>query len=203
MISTVIFDLDGTLTTTPSPWQHIHERFGLWRDTACVYMDEWRSGSISYEEFCRRDAGLWAGRSLKEIEGLLDEIDLNRHVPLVVQNLVDRRIPSIIISSGFRYVARRIQKKCGWQPLIIHANELVEGPDVRIHVSGDFSSPLSKKALAEQTLRSVGGAWSATLVVSDSMRDLEQLADCRFQLLVQEEDDLLQVNDLLARYHER
>src|SRR5688572_6401558 len=100
MISAVIFDLDGTLTKTPSPWQYIHERFGLWRDTACVYLDEWQSGNISYEEFCRRDARLWTGRSLKEIEALLDEIDLNRHVPLVVRNLVDRRIPSIIISSG-------------------------------------------------------------------------------------------------------
>jgi phosphoglycolate phosphatase-like HAD superfamily hydrolase len=28
MISSVIFDLDGTLTKTPSPWQHVHERLG-------------------------------------------------------------------------------------------------------------------------------------------------------------------------------
>ena len=30
MISAVIFDLDGTLTKTASPWRHIHERLGLW-----------------------------------------------------------------------------------------------------------------------------------------------------------------------------
>jgi phosphoserine phosphatase len=199
MVTSLIFDLDGTLTRTASPWQYIHERFGLWEDTACAYLDEWQSGRISYEEFCRRDAQLWTGRSLREIESLLDEIHMNRHVPALVQNLVSRRIPSIIISSGFRYVAARIQNQCGWQPLIIHANELIDGPDVRINVSGDPAGPLSKKALAAESLRQVGGIWSQTLVVSDSTRDLEQLSECGYQVLVRHEDDLLQVNNLLAR----
>ena len=52
MISSVIFDLDGTLTNIPSPWRYVHERLGLWQDTACGYLDEWLSGKISYEEFC-------------------------------------------------------------------------------------------------------------------------------------------------------
>ena len=58
MISSVIFDLDGTLTNIPSPWRYVHERLGLWQDTACGYLDEWLSGKISYEEFCRRDTNL-------------------------------------------------------------------------------------------------------------------------------------------------
>lgn len=199
MISAVIFDLDGTLTKTPSPWQHVHQRLGLWEGTACGYLDEWQSGGISYEEFCRRDARLWDGRSVREIEAFLDEIVFNRHLGHVVRNLVSRRVPSIIISSGFRYIAAKIQDQCGWEPLIIHANELVEGPDVRIHVSGDWSSPISKKALALQTLQSIGATWAETLVVSDTTRDLEQLCDCGYKIHVQEEDDLLQVNDYLVR----
>ena len=112
MISSVIFDLDGTLTKTPSPWQFVHERLGVWENTACGHLDEWLSGKISYEEFCRRDTSLWNGRSVDEIYALLDEIDLNRHVPAIVERLVERRIPSIIISSGFRYVAAKIQAQC-------------------------------------------------------------------------------------------
>jgi phosphoserine phosphatase len=198
MISAVIFDLDGTLTKTPSPWQYIHERLGLWESTACSYLDEWQSGSISYDEFCRRDARLWNGRSVREIEELLDEIAFNRHVGQVVQQLVNRSVLSIIISSGFRYVAAKIQEQYGWRPLIIHANELRDGPEVSINVSGDWSSPISKKALATRTLESAGAGWSETLVVSDTRRDLEQLRDSRFQILVEEEDDLLRVNDYLA-----
>jgi len=197
MISSVIFDLDGTLTMVPSPWRYVHERLGLWEDTACHYLNEWLDGKISYEEFCRRDTKLWNGRTVGEINAFLDEIDLNRHVPTVVEQLVARRIPSIIISSGFKYVAAKIQQQCGWDPLLIYANELVEGPMVQINVSGDSSSPLSKKALAERALKSVDSSLGSTLVVSDTVRDLEQLADCRYKLHVQREGDLLRVNNFL------
>src|SRR5438034_10615611 len=88
MISSVIFDLDGTLTKTPSPWRYVHERLGVWENTACNYFDEWSSGKMSYEEFCRRDTSLWNGREVQEIYAYLDEIEWNRHVPAVVERLV-------------------------------------------------------------------------------------------------------------------
>ena len=100
MISSVIFDLDGTLTNVPSPWQFVHERLGVWENTACYHLDHWLSGKISYEEFCQRDTSLWNGRSVDEIYSYLDEIEWNRHVPAVVEKLVAMRIPSVIISSG-------------------------------------------------------------------------------------------------------
>src|SRR5262245_31771098 len=114
MVSAVILDLDGTLTKTPSPWQYVHQRLGVWESTACGYLDEWLSGRISYDEFCRRDTKLWTGRTVREIEQYLDEIDINRHVPDMVERLINAEIPSIIISSGFRYVALKIQTQCGW-----------------------------------------------------------------------------------------
>jgi len=197
MISSVIFDLDGTLTMVPSPWQYVHERLGIWDTTACHFLNQWVAGGISYEEFCRRDTTLWNGRTIDEIHGFLDEIDLNRHVPAVVEQLVARRIPSIIISSGFKYVAAKIQQQCDWDPLLIYANELLDGPVVQINVSGDFGSPLSKKALAAQALKTVGSSTVETLVVSDSIRDLEQLCDCRYKLHVEQEDDLLRVGEFL------
>jgi phosphoserine phosphatase len=161
------------------------------------YLEEWLSGEITYEEFCRRDTSLWSGRAVHEIHSYLDEIEWNRHVPAVVDRLVMARIPSVIISSGFKYVASKIQEHCGWDPLLIYANELIDGPMVQINVSGDFRSPISKKALAEQALASVGSTMAATLVVSDTTRDLEQLSDCGYKLHVREEDDLLRVSDFL------
>jgi len=197
MISSVIFDLDGTLTKIPSPWQYVHERVGVWESTACHHLTEWLSGEISYEQFCQRDASLWNGRSVDEIYSYLDEIEWNRHVPTVVEQLVAARIPSVIISSGFKYVASKIQVQCGWNPLLIYANELVDGPAVRINVSGDFQSPISKKALAERALASVASTMAGSLVVSDTTCDLEQLSDCGYKLHVVEEDDLLRVTDFL------
>src|SRR3990172_4424343 len=113
MISAVIFDLDGTLTKVPSPWRYVHERLGVWETTACAYLDEGLAGRITYEEFCRRDTRLWNGRPVSEIESLLDEIDWNPHVSFIARRLMDAKVPSIIISSGFHYVARKIQTHCG------------------------------------------------------------------------------------------
>ena len=197
MISSVIFDLDGTLTRVPSPWQYVHERLGVWESTACYHFEQWLSGKITYEEFCRRDTDLWNGRPVEEIYSYLDEIVWNRHVPAVVEKLVAARIPSVIISSGFKYVASKIQEQCAWDPLLIYANELIDGPMVRINVSGDLQSPISKKALAERALATVGSTMSNSLVVSDSTRDLEQLSDCGYKLHVVDEDDLLRVSGFL------
>jgi phosphoserine phosphatase len=197
MISSVIFDLDGTLTRVPSPWQYVHERLGVWEGTACYHFEQWLSGKITYEEFCRRDTDLWNGRTVDEIYSYLDEIVWNRHVPAVVEKLVTARIPSVIISSGFKYVASKIQEQCAWDPLLIYANELIDGPMVRINVSGDLQSPISKKALAERALAMVGSTMSKSLVVSDSTRDLEQLSDCGYKLHVVDEDDLLRVSGFL------
>jgi len=197
MVSAIIFDLDGTLTKTPSPWKYIHERLGVWENTASAYLDEWLSGRISYDEFCRRDTRLWTGRTVQEIEAYLDEIAINPHVPDVAGRLVQEKIPSIIISSGFRYIASKIQTQCDWDPLLIYANELVEGPEVQINVSGDFSSPLSKRSLAAKALQQVDATFAETLVVSDTQRDLEVLADCRYKLLVETEDDLLKIHQFL------
>jgi len=73
----------------------------------------------------------------------------------------------------------------------------VDGPTVQINVSGDFNNPLSKKALAERALASMGSSMAETLVVSDTTRDLEQLCDCAYKLHVVDEDDLLRVRDYI------
>ena len=189
MIAAAIFDLDGTLTTTPNPWRHIHESLGVW-ERACSHFDEWLTGTIDYDEFCRKAINLWVGSHLEAIHGFLNQIQVNRHVPAVTRALVQRGIPSIIISSGFHHVARRIQAAHGWEPLYVYANELIEGPEVKIQVSADLSSPISKRALGAAALKRIGVHPGDALVVSDAVRDLEALSDCGFHLHVQQEDDL-------------
>ena len=72
----------------------------------------------------------------------------------------------------------------------MYANELTDGPDVRIQVSADSASPLSKRALGAAALRQLGVEPKDVLVVSDALRDLEALSDCGFHLHVQQESDL-------------
>src|SRR5262245_17861156 len=197
MIAAAIFDLDGTLTTTPNPWRHIHEALGVW-EKASNHFDEWLSGKIDYEEFCRKDTSLWRGSRLDDIHGFLDRIEVNCHVNEVTAALTRRGIPSIILSSGFHHVARRIQTNCGWAPLTVYANELIEGPGVRIRVSADLASPLSKRALGRAALRQIGVDPKNVLVVSDAVRDLEALSDCGYHLHVRQESDLARTLDFLG-----
>ena len=198
-IQSIIFDLDGTLTTVPSPWRHVHERLGVWEDTASSFLNQWLAGEIPYEEFCRRDFELWAGHDVQEIEGLLDEIEINSHVPDIVRRLREEKIPSFIISSGFSYIAHKIRDEHQWEPLEIYANDLADGPEVRIRVSADFDSPISKRRLADKIFESTGVDPDRTLVVSDSERDLEMLSQCGHQLLVEAERDLSKVHEFIGR----
>ena len=142
---------------------------------------------------------MWKGKALQDIHGFLDRIEINRHVPAVTSALVAKGIPSIIISSGFHYVARRVQAENRWEGLMVYANDLVEGPDVRIEVSADPASPISKRALGGAALRQVDVDPRKTLVVSDAVRDLEALSNCGFHLHVQGEDDLLRTLEFLGQ----
>ena len=197
MVDTIIFDLDGTLTLAPSPWRHVHQRLGVWDEVASGFLDQWLAGGIPYEEFCRRDFELWKGLELAQIEELLEEIEINSHVRAIVARLREQSVQSVIISSGFSCVARRIQSSFNWEPLRIYANDLIDGPEVRIRVSADLDSPRSKKRLAETALSEIGADPGRSLVVSDSKRDLEMMAQCRYSLLVENEDDLFQVHRFL------
>ena len=74
---------------------------------------------------------------------------------------------------------------------------LLDGPEVRIRVSADLDSPLSKRRLAEDALSEIGGDPSRSLVVSDSKRDLEMMDQCRYTLWVEDEGDLADVHRFL------
>lgn len=198
-IESVIFDLDGTLTRVKSPWRYVHERLGVWEDQAAVFLQEWLDGKILYDEFCRRDYELWSGHGIEKIKALLDEIELNRHVPKLVGRLIAAHIPSIIISSGFSHVARRIQTEFSWQPLRIYANDLIPGPEVRVNVSADIDSPLSKRRIAEMFFENSKLYPERTLTVSDSEVDLEMMSQCRYQLLIEKEDDLFEIHSFLEK----
>ena len=115
----------------------------------------------------------------------------------MVARLKEEFVQSVIISSGFSCVALRIQSEFEWEPLRVYANELVDGPDVRIRVSADLDSPLSKKRLLETVFSEMGSDPERCLTVSDSKRDLEMMAQCQYKLLVENEDDLVEVHRFL------
>jgi phosphoserine phosphatase len=139
-IKVVFFDCDGTLTNVKSSWQYLHEKLGLWDENADAFQRKFRAGEIGYEEFCRRDAGLWKGLPGERIKEILREIPLHPGVKETVGALREAGVETVILSTGLTFLVDRVRAELGVTRAF--ANELIveEGKlsgDIRINVQHD------------------------------------------------------------------
>jgi len=119
----VLFDLDGTLTPVPSVWQHIHERLGVWDADAERHQQDYRSGAIDYEEFCRRDAAHWKGMRESDLRAITDAIPYRTGTRDCVALLQQSGLLVGVISTGLTLLADRVGRELGLAYVI--ANRLV------------------------------------------------------------------------------
>ena len=117
-IRLLLLDMDGTLTPVRSPWQYVHEVFGLWDGLGQDLLNAWLAGRISYLEFCDRDAAAWseAGHSLEEVLGVLSTIPVPQETLDFLRQVTARGIRIAIISTGFVYTAKTILAQSGIDP---------------------------------------------------------------------------------------
>jgi len=118
----VVFDLDGTLTTVGSIWQYVHEALGTW-DQGSQYARRFFEGQITYEQWARLDAALWAGVPLNALEPVLSSIRYMRGAEEVVSTLRRREIKVGTISAGLSVLADRATRDLRLDFSV--ANELV------------------------------------------------------------------------------
>jgi len=159
-IKLVVFDLDGTLTTHNSSWWRLHEVFGT-HEKGGVYYDEYFAGKLSYQEWAELDAGLWKGRSLDEVQKIVDETRLMPGAVEVVNNLKLNGIDVAILSGGIDILAEQIADRVGIDYVLVnkigHNNGIITG-EVEVlvgwggkakeieQISDDFNVPLSEIA---------------------------------------------------------
>ncbi|MDW8002424.1 MAG: HAD family phosphatase [Deltaproteobacteria bacterium] len=114
MPSRVLFlDCDGTLTQIKSSWEYLHRRLNLWDDLAEHFQRLYLEGKIDYYEFCRKDAYLWAGRSLKEVLEIVKEIPLTKGAEKAIKILKDMGFYTVIVSTGLSLVVNRVKELLG------------------------------------------------------------------------------------------
>lgn len=119
----VLFDLDGTLTPVRSVWQHLHEALGLWDGEAEHHQQAYRAGSISYEEFCARDAEHWKGRRVAELKVIADRIPYRAQAREGVEAVRASGALAGVVSTGLTLLADRVHAELGLAFTI--ANRLV------------------------------------------------------------------------------
>jgi len=104
----IALDVCGVLTTEKSVWQFLHERLGLWHGNAERYQEDFLSGRISYRQFCEKDALLWRGKTLREMEGIVSEIPYRSGIGDLFSLIEKRRLVPGLVSTGLSILTDRI-----------------------------------------------------------------------------------------------
>ncbi|MEW6614586.1 MAG: HAD family phosphatase [Thermodesulfobacteriota bacterium] len=166
-----IFDLDGTLTKERSLWEFIHKSIGKWYGFAEEYQTQFFNNEISYEEFCRLDAQVWKGMSIKELKTIVESVPLYEGIGLLTSHLKNRGIKLSLISSGLSVLSDMVKERYAFDYAI--ANDLLcnNGTltgEVCINVNFD------KKALwAERVMNKYKTKREEVIAIGDSPGDKE------------------------------
>lgn len=107
----VAFDMDGTLVEEVSCWSVIHREFDA-LDKAYKNLQAWQRGEIEYEEFMRKDIGLWnPAPHISEIERILSDYKLLPKVSHTVKEIKSRGYKTAIISGGIDILAEEVAEE--------------------------------------------------------------------------------------------
>ncbi|MCX7668714.1 MAG: HAD-IB family phosphatase, partial [Anaerolineae bacterium] len=100
MLRLAVLDVDGTLKRAESPYQYLHERLGV-RHLAAAHRAMALAGQISYGEWLRRDAALWAGQPVEHIRQLLAQNPYLPGAPELLRALKRAGVIVALVSAGF------------------------------------------------------------------------------------------------------
>lgn len=99
-IRLVILDVDGVVKQAPDPYTILHNHFGT-AEAGARYLRAFLGGHITYEEFAQLDARQWRGRSVTATRSFLRRTPYVDGAHALAAGLRARRIPLILLSSGF------------------------------------------------------------------------------------------------------
>jgi len=176
----VVFDLDGTLTPAKSIWEHIHRVLGTWENYAEDFQRLFLDGSISYQEFCERDAMVWKGMSLSDLRRVTDSVPYQRGARQLTAYLRGKGLKLAVISSGLSILTRRIEEELRLDFAV--ANDLLQERGiltgkVRVNVPHNGKGYWMKKLMGRLEVRR-----DETMAIGDSQGDLDMFAFSGFRV---------------------
>ena len=108
----VVFDVDGTLTRVASSWQFLHEKLGTW-NKGKQYAEQFFQLAITYEDWARLDASLWAGLKLETVQKIVDSVPYTDGAQEVITALRSGGLKVVLVSAGLSLVTERIKREIG------------------------------------------------------------------------------------------
>lgn len=188
IIRLAVLDVDGTLKRAESPYQYLHQRLGVQR-LAETNRELALAGRISYGEWLRRDAALWAGQRVAHIQQLLAENPFLPGAPELLRALKQRGVIVALVSAGFTLNTDPIMAEFGLDYVL--ANELTAVDGILDGGSVNLVPEGGKAAFARTLMARLGIPPEQTLGAGDTKGDLE-LFDCAgLRIAVNPKSDLL------------
>lgn len=185
-IKLAVFDIDGTLTTVKSVWEHIHRELCLWEGVCDVYQEQFLAGEISYDLFCQLDAAHWRGLPVQKLEEITGAIPYQPGVREIFGHLRQRGVKTALVSTGLNLLARRVARDLGVDYCLANEVEVLAGVitgRARIRVSVDVPG-LRKGDHVRQLIGELGLCPAAAFSVGDSMGDLDMFLETGRSFLV-------------------
>lgn len=188
IIRLAVLDVDGTLKRAESPYQFLHQRLGVQR-LAQTNRELALAGRISYGEWLRRDAALWAGQRVAHIQQLLTENPFLPGAPELLRALKQRGVIVALVSAGFTLNTDPIMAEFGLDYVL--ANELTANDGILDGGSVNRVPEGGKAAFAQELMARLKIPPAQTLGAGDTKGDLE-LFDCAgLRIAVNPKSDLL------------
>jgi phosphoserine phosphatase len=174
LVRLAVLDVDGTLKQAESPYQYLHARLGV-EHLAEPNRVLARAGLISYAEWLRRDALLWAGQPVAHIRRLLRENPYLPGAPELLRTLKGAGVAVALVSAGFTLNTDPILAEFGLDYAL--ANELTVVDGLLDGGAINHVPEGGKAVFACELMERLGIPPHLTLAAGDTAGDLE-LFEC-------------------------
>jgi phosphoserine phosphatase len=181
-----VFDLDGTLKESYSPWRYLHEALSL-EEQASVYRARFFAGEIDYLDWARLDAALWKGVDVAQVDAIFRGSHYRPGVLDLFRMLQNHGVRTAIVSTGLDLHVRQVAADLGvWRSV---SNELLvrDGRltgEVIVHVTEE-----GKGQIMTQLREETGAAPKACLAVGDGLADIDLFAQAALAVAVCPRDE--------------
>ncbi len=172
----VIFDVDGTLTTTRSIWQFLHKHLETWETAGKHYLQQFLEGQISYEEFAKLDAEEWKDIPFERINKIISQVEYVEGINATISHIkqLDKRI--LLISSGLSVLVNRLVHELDITDGIANELEILHGKltgRIKIRVPWNGKGVVLKQLAKQYNLD-----LEKTIAVGDSDTDIGMMKLC-------------------------
>ena len=169
----VCFDMDSTLIEV-EVIDELAKAAGVGEEVAKITESAMR-GEIDFNESFRRRVGLLKGLDESVLEGIAERLPVTEGAERLFATLNSLGFKTAILSGGFTYFARHLQKKLGVST--IHANELdIEDGKVTGEVKGQIVDGQRKAELLKEIAKAEGIRLEQVIAVGDGANDLPMLS---------------------------